>query len=163
MSKFKAGDFVYYPARGTQVFQLEDCSVFENYPICIYFDLADKGCKFETFTPEGYAHLNHEMPQIWHATQGNHAKLEDFYGERFERPPAPTTSPAIVREMLDRGDYVVPCWTSNEDDEPDEWSDYVLITCQTEEGCFIDGSGHGWTYVTPIDTRTGDEITEMPE
>lgn len=87
MSKFKAGDFVYYPAGGTQVFQLEDCKGFENYPICVCF--GDDDSKFETFTPEGYAHLNHETPQIWHATRGNHAKLEDFYGKTFDEPPVP--------------------------------------------------------------------------
>lgn len=161
MSKFKAGDFVYYPARGTQVFQLEDSSGFENYPICIYF--GDNGCKFETFTPEGFAHLHHKFPQIWHATRGKQARLERFYGEEFDEPPAPTTSHAIVREMLDRGDYVVPCWVSDEDDEPDMRSESTLIIGLFDDGGFMDWAGNNWTYVTPFDLRTGEAITELPE
>ena len=66
MSKeFKAGDPVYFPVQGTQVFQVEDYSCL-YYPLAVtfYYDDGDKG--FDTFTLEGFVSKTHKTPLLFH-------------------------------------------------------------------------------------------------
>lgn len=160
MSKFKAGDKVYCPHVGTQIFTLEDNDSV-HYPLCFtYYD--DDGCKLcITFTLAGMELKDYKTPQIFHATPEMKAKLEDFYSVEFEASPVNPTSKDIIQAMLERGDKFVPCWVSNSHNPVyvDEWT-FIYKVADTY---FLDEAGAGWAYATPFDPRTGDEITKLPE
>ena len=75
--KFKAGDLVYFPDKGTQIFRLDlikSTSIIEFYPLCIYFN--DNVNDYEAFTNEGRSYLGLD-PTIFHATPENHACQAD--------------------------------------------------------------------------------------
>ena len=87
------------------------------------------------------------------------AKLEDFYGDEFEKPSVKPTSREIIQAMLARGDKYVLCRATN--CESDDCY-FVLIERVFEDGGYIDGEGTIWDRAKPLDSRTGEEITELP-
>ena len=164
MSKeFKAGDFVYCPHIGTQIFALEDNDSV-NYPLCFtYYN--DGGYKVSiTFTLDGMEAKEYKTPQIFHATPEMKAKLDDLYGVEFEKPPVKPTSKEIVKAYLDRGDKVVPCWVSNINGQPTSVNKWVFIE-QVLDGDypFFDKDDRYWIHATPFDHTTLQPITELPE
>lgn len=161
MNKFKAGDLVYYPTMGTQVFQLDACRGRDCLPICIRFD-GDEGA-FEAFTSTGFVYLTDQLPKIFHATEENHALLEKLYGKEFQKPPTKPTSRDIIKAMLERGDKYVPCYVSRTYDPPNEGSYLDFIVCAHNDGRFYNQLRSGWKYATPFDPKTGEPITEIPE
>ena len=169
MSKeFKAGDPVYFPVQGTQVFQVEDYSCL-YYPLAVtfYYDDGDKG--FDTFTLEGFVSKTHKTPLLFHATPEMKAKLEDFYGVKFEEPPSKPTSCEIIKAKLNKSTEPVPCWVSNDPNcaQPtckDKWA----FIKEVDDGRFskfpyLDATGNWWMHATPFDYDTEQPITEMPE
>ena len=163
MSKFKAGDKVYCPHVGTQIFTLEDNDSV-NYPLCFtYYN--DGGYKVSiTFTLEGMEVKEYKTPQIFHATPEMKAKLDDLYGVEFEEPQAKPASKEIIKAMLDRGDKYVCCWVSNYRESPaedNEWA-YISDYCEEHSYRFITSYGDKWEYATPFDPHTGEAITELP-
>lgn len=145
---------------GTKVFQPEKCKSFVNYPVRICF--SDVDSDFESFTSRGLARIRNKLPQIFHATKENQAKLEAFHGIEFEKPPVKLTSKEIIKAMLERGDKCVPSWLSDYKENPttdDQW-DYAYYVEDGEK--IIDVDGHAWRYATPFDPRTGESITELP-
>lgn len=90
MSKeFKAGDKVYYPDRGTRVFQLDGRKSTGNYTTVYLYKylIATGDYVCETFTPEGFRDSEDDIPKLFHATPENHTLLEQLYGVEFEEPP----------------------------------------------------------------------------
>ena len=163
MSKFKVGEPVYYPARGTQVFQLENYTGL-YYPLIITFYDDDGDEDFDSFTLEGFLSKTHKAPQIFHATPENKAKLEALYGVEFEAPPVKPTSKEIVKAYLNRGDKSVCCWASNINEQPKSINKWVFIE-QVIDGDypFVDKDGCHWKHATPLDHTTLQPITELPK
>lgn len=164
MSKFDAGDLVYYPDKGTQIFQLEPYRSFMFFPVCICFDAGDDDDEsvVESFTSDGYLLVGHEVPKIFHATEENHALLEKLYGKEFQKPPTKPTSRDIIKAMLERGDKCVPCYVSDVFDNPFHIHEWTFI-CTVAYSRFLANNKESYKYATPFDPRTGEPITEMPE
>ena len=169
MSKeFKAGDPVYFPAKGTQVFQLEGYSGL-YYPLAITFydDDGDKG--LVTFTLEGFLSKTHKAPLLFHATPEMKAKLEALYGVEFETPPSKPTSREIIKAKLNKSTEPVPCWVSNVPDftQPNRTDVWAFIK-EVDDGQFskfpyLDATGNYWMHATPFDPRAVEAITELPK
>ena len=160
MSNFKAYDLVYYPTMGTQVFQLDECRGRDCLPICIRLD-GDEG-DFVAFTSTGFVHSTDQLPKIFHATEDNHALLEELYGKEFQKPPTKPTSRDIIRAMLERGDKCVPCYVSDVFDNPFHIHEWTFI-CTVAYSRFLANNKESYKYATPFDPKTGQPITEMPE
>lgn len=75
---FKVGDKVYYPARSTKIYRLENSMIYE-YP----FQLEGTD---DSFTYEGKFNSSDELASIFHATFENCKKLSSLYGIEFEEP-----------------------------------------------------------------------------
>lgn len=165
MKEFKAGDLVYYPDKGTQVFQLEPYSGLGPFPVCICFDDGDDDDEpvVESFTSDGYLLSGHETPKIFHVTEENHALLEKLYGKEFQKPPTKPTSRDIIQVLLNSGQKYVPCYVSSGIVAPNGGSYLDFIVCVHNDGRFYNQLGGGWKYATPFDPKTGQPITEMPE
>ncbi len=164
MKEFKEGDLVYCPIIGNNIYKLTgtislaSLQIDREYPIGI-----NKDNEHIPFQKNGFYHPKHKKPSLFHATPKNHAKLEAFYEEEFEKPPVAPSPKEIIQAMLKRGDKCVCCWVSDAKENPtadDRW------TCITS---YIDGSypfavstGSAWKYATPFDPRTGEAITELP-
>ena len=176
MSKeFKAGDLVYYPAQGTQVFQLEgNSSLYYPLAITFYDDDGDEG--FATFTLEGFLSKTHKAPLLFHATPEMKAKLEDLHGVEFETPPSKPTSHEIIKAKLNKSTEPVPCWVSNVPGWISNVPDFTQPTCkngwvfikEVDDGRFskfpyLDATGNYWMHATPFDPHTVEAITELPK
>lgn len=159
MNKFKAGDKVYCPHISTQVFQLHNRSGSLSYPLGItYYD--DGTERFISFTLDGFESKYYKTPQLFHATPEMKAKLEDLYGIKLEKPPTKPTSREIIQAMLAQGDKYVLCRVTDYDS--DDWY-FVLIERVCEDGGYTDSERTHWDCANPINPRTGEEITELPE
>lgn len=77
---FKDGDFVYFPRRGAEVFELKKPTDDPNmkYPLSIE--------EIGQFTEDGKLWVDDKVPSIWPATAENQKKLSEFYGMTFEEP-----------------------------------------------------------------------------
>ena len=166
MSKFDAGDLVYYPDKGTQVFQLEHYDGLGPSPVCICFydddDDGDDEPAMESFTSEGCLLSRVELPKIFHATEENHALLEKLYGKEFQKPPTKPSSRAIIKAMLERGDKCIPCYVSDVFNNPFHIHKWVFI-CTISDSRFLANNNESWKYATPFDPKTGEPITELPQ
>ena len=146
MNKFKIGDKVYFPKDGNKVFTIEEDEYTIRYPLRFGAN---------TFTRDGRRHARDITPSLFHATLENHKALEQLYGVEFEKPPVKPTSKEIIQAMLARGDKYVLCRVA----------EYVvaLIERVCENGGYIDDDGIIWDSAKPINPRTGETITELPE
>lgn len=160
MREFKVGDKVYFPRYSTRI-QTVRADGFTSSPHYKIAVCADGYC--ETFLPNGKMLSFVELPQIFHATEENKAKLEALYGVEFEKPPVKPTSKEIVQEMLARGDKYVCCWVDDFDENPTADNSWDYITDYMDDYYpFTISNGSGWKYATPFDPRTGEPITELP-
>ena len=89
------------------------------------------------------------------------AKLEDFYGDEFEKPSVKPTSREIIQAMLARGDKNVCCWVSQSDEYPTR-SSHLAFIGSVDNDVFIDEYDAIWRFATPFNLHTGTEITELP-
>ena len=154
--KFKVGDKVYCPMYGTSILK-----VFRNTSGCNLdshpFEIVVGGD--DILTNDGKI-INDVIPSIFHATPENHKALEQLYGVEFEKPPVKPTSREIIKATLARGDKYVLCRATN----CESYDCYfVLIERVFEDGGYSDSEGATWDSAEPINPRTGEEITELPE
>ncbi|OOS05981.1 hypothetical protein SAMN02745664_10219 [Moraxella cuniculi DSM 21768] len=167
MKKFKAGDKVYCPSLGREVYKvLENLSGGTDFPLCVH-----KGVKELTLTLEGFYYPTDPLLTILHATEENHALLEKLYGVEFEKPPAKPEPRAIIAALLEHNKYV-PCLVSDKDCEKDiikrfnANSDDKVIDCITQllgdYNSGYKGVDYRWKYAVPFDIKTGEVITQLP-
>lgn len=166
MKKFKAGDKVYCPRLGREVFTVLENIEGTKFPLSVY-----KGDKGLSFTLEGFFYSTDPTPTIIHATEENHALLEQLYGTEFEKPPVVPTPMEIIQALLKHNKYV-PCLVSDEDYEKDiikrfnANSDDTVIDCITQlldgYNSGYKGTNHNWKYAVPFDVKTGEVITQLP-
>lgn len=98
---FKAGDLVYYPNHGTEIYKLQESNRLD-FPLEI-----KNGSTWTIFRSNGKANSLSDMTQIFHATEDNCHLLSRLYGVEFEKPrPTPA---AIVKKMLNDGYTYVIC------------------------------------------------------
>lgn len=160
MSKFKAGDKVYYPKRSRSVLTVYEDGL-PSYPIHL------QG-RTEDFTRDGKSLEGDMTPSIFHATEENHALLEKLYGRKFEAPPTKPTSREIIKAMLERGDKNVLCWVGNTRKEVESGYLWKFITEYNENSDYPyvsegRGSVGSWVFAVPIDHKTEQPITELPQ
>lgn len=161
MNKFKDGDKVYIPMLSTKVLVVTINAPWRKdpYPIDIFST---------TFTIDGKIREEDKLPMIFPATEENHALLEKLYGVKFEKPPTPPSSREIIRAMLERGDKNVLCWVGNTRKEVESGYLWKFITEYNENSDYPyvsegRGSVGSWVFAIPIDHRTEQPITELPE
>lgn len=104
MEEFKVGDKVYCPKLGGGIYEL-----LKNqnllYPLGVeYHNACD--CR-------GNINPNSKVPDVFHATLDNKAKLESLYGIEFEEPKL--TGSELTKKLLKDGHRVL-CFVSDRDD-----------------------------------------------
>lgn len=150
---FKAGDLVYYPSRGIEIYKLQESNIL-GFPLEI-----KQGTICTIFRSNGNACMS-DMTQIFHATEENRELLSRLYGMEFESTkPTPYK---IIKHLLTKQKLVV-CAVSDENEESARESKIYDIVCFAKDGEFIDTAGYSWKYAIPIDLVTGKEITEIEE
>lgn len=161
MKKFKDGDKVYIPMLSTKVLVVTINATWRRspYPIDIFNT---------TYTIDGKIREKDKLPMIFPATKENHALLEKLYGVEFEKPPTPPSSREIIRAMLERGDKNVLCWVGNTRKEAESGYLWKFITEYNENSDYPyisegRGSVGSWVFAIPVDHRTEQPITELPE
>lgn len=160
MKKFKAGDKIYCPKLSNKVLVLRgDTYLAGSYPLRVVGT---------TFTIDGKIRGEDNLPLIFHATEENRLALEQLYGVEFEKPPTPPSSREIIKAMLERGDKNVLCWVGNTRKEAESGYLWKFITEYNENSDYPyvsegRGSVGSWVFAIPIDHRTEQPITEMPE
>ena len=150
MSKFKAGDLVYYPPLGNGIYRLEE-TAFGMLTLRI---LKDDFLE-ELFRADGKIRERENQQLL---EQARSLKLEDA-------PPKPTSS-EIIQAMLNKGEKSVPCWVSDCNEQPNAscpWAYIKMIIKQNDKILFMDERGVKWKYATPFDPKTDQPITELPE
>ena len=160
MSKFEAGDLVYFPEKFNQVLK-----VCKNSPNAYERETYPLNVAGYSITTDGKLKSN-KTTSIYLATPENKAKLEASYGIKLD--PAlviKLTSKDIVKTKLDKGIKNVCCWVSDTEEEPsaDEFSRMIHCVEDGDVTYFIDTDGHAWFYATPFDPDTDQPITELPE
>lgn len=151
---FKAGDKVYFPAASSSVLILKESDVDgPSYP----FEVMGY-----TFTKYGDRLTSDVRPSIFHATEENRKKLQDFYGERFDEPQVEPPNAKIVKGMIANGFKFIICYVSDTVETPDHNCRKAIVEGYDEDSLFpfmVDGEA-GWKYATPIDCR-GNRIVEL--
>ena len=139
MSKFKAGDKVYYPSSCGIVFTVED---FKNmfYPLMV-----DQTCIKES----GLLQSGDRAEVVFHATKENHTALSTLFPEiQFEPPPL--TNNEIVQNMLKEGKPVM-CYLSDDSYDMAVFKGiYGLAASYDGEYHGFDAGGSFWQYVVPM-------------
>ena len=98
MSKFKAGDLVYYPTESNRVLTI--CESYNpKYPIKVGGQI---------FTCDGKFVGDDAVPSIFPATPEKHTSLEQLHGIEFEAPHKPKTPKDVIQAMLDSDWDTVP-------------------------------------------------------
>lgn len=165
MKEFKVGDKVYFPAESTRVLTVSAAtSTVASEGVREYYKRYPLQLPDWEFTTDGKILYDGELPWLFHATPKNHALLEQLYGKEFEKPPAKTSSENIVQMMLERGSKFVPCWVSDNIQEPDPTDSWDFITeySKAKSHPYV-SVRFSWKYATPFDPNTGQPITELPE
>lgn len=103
-AKFKAGDKVYCPTLGNDIYTLKNAHADPNSPNNFILTTS-KGGLFEN---SGRMFAD-RLPRLFHANKKNHTLLEKLYGVAFEAPPTPKNPKEIIQAMLDDGWDSVPC------------------------------------------------------
>ena len=159
MSKFKAGDPVYYPQLGHNIYRLQP-TTSNPYPVKIY--LGDK--LEESFTGDGKLCEHDKAATLFHATPENQKKLEQLHGIKLEDTSPKPTSKEIIKMRLEKGENHLPCWVSDVNLQPNADCIWVFITSYDDEELlpYIDDMGHSWLFATPFNPLTREPITELP-
>lgn len=165
MSKqfFSEHDKVYCPSQGTKIFTLYSGGGTHPQPLMLY----DGDIALGVFNANGCDGAV-DVPKLFHATPETKEKLEDLYGVEFEKPPTPPSSREIIRAMLERGDKNVLCWVGNTRKEVESGYLWKFITEYNENSDYPyvsegRGSVGSWVFAIPLDHRTEQPITELPE
>lgn len=159
MKKFKVGDKVYYPALGEKVYTLLENDDDVDYPLYV-----KRGGQPYSLTIKGFFRRIDKVPSILHATEENHALLEKLYGVAFEKPPVKPEPMEIIQAMILRGDKYVPCYVG--DDEVLLYEDFeldFLFRINPYDSHPFCGHRGSWKYALPVDLRTGEVITKLPD
>ena len=151
---FKAGDLVYYPNRGTEIYKLQESNRLD-WPLEIQNDQI-----WSVFRSNGQANGLSDMTQIFHATEDNCYLLSKLYDREFEKP-----RPRQVIEHLLKTHKYVACYTSdvNEMPSPVSVKNFITHIRDRSDLPFEDAGGDGWRYAVPFDIKTGEVITEIEE
>ena len=160
MSKFKAGDWVYYPSRSNSVYKVTSVEESTEYPVHVLIE----SNYTTTFTKDGKEFINDTVAKIFPATEENHKLLERLYGMKFETPPSISIPKQIIQDLLNKGELFVPCWVSNDDRCPTRNNKWVFI-CEVDNSAypFTDSEGYYWMYATPFDIRTAKALVTLPD
>ena len=160
MSKFKAGDWVYYPTRSNSVYKVTAIEEDADYLVHVLID----GNYTITFTKDGKQYNSDNIAKIFPATEENHGLLERLYGMEFETPPPISIPKQIIQDLLNKGELFVPCWASDDDECPTRDNMWVFI-CGVDNSAypFTDTEGNYWMYATPFDIRTGKALVTLPD
>lgn len=153
---FKAGDKVYYPNRGTEIYKLQESNRLD-FPLEI-----KNGSTWTIFRSNGRANSVSDMTQIFHATEDNCHLLSKLYGIEFEKPrPTPKQ---VIKHLLRTHEYVA-CYTSdsNETPSPDSVKNFITHIHDSATLPFVDAELDEWRYAIPFDIKTGEVITEIEE
>ena len=138
MSKFKAGDKVYYPSSCGIVFTVED-SKNVLYPLMV-----DQTCIKES----GLLQSGDRAEVVFHATKENHAALSTLFPEiKFELPPL--TSNEIVQNMLKDGKPVM-CYLSDDSYDMAVFKGVYGLVASYDADEGFDAGGDCWKYVVPM-------------
>lgn len=152
--QFKAGDKVYFPTVSTSVLILKESDKDgRSYP----FEVIGY-----TFTKDGKLLTSDIRPSLFHATEENRKKLQDFYGERFEEPRIEPPNAKIVKGMIANGFKFIICYVSDTVENPDHNCRKAIVSGYDESSLFpfMVEDEAGWKYATPIDNH-GNRITEL--
>ena len=138
MSKFKAGDKVYYPSSCGIVFTVED-SKNVLYPLMV-----DQTCIKES----GLLQSGDRAEVVFHATKESHAALSTLFPEiEFELPPL--TSNEIVQNMLKEGKPVM-CYLSDDSYDMAVFKGIYGLVASYDADEGFDAGGSFWQYVVPM-------------
>lgn len=149
-SKFKAGDWVYYPVKGCELYKVVKVAKDDIYPVIL---------TGATFTKDGLAYSGEKAPSIFHATEENHELLSKLYGVDFEKPPLRGSE--LTKKLLDSGWKCVPCYVHDGSDTSAIRDTLVrVITKVNDNNEFFTENAFGWRYAVPIDPKTGKELTQ---
>ncbi|AKI28007.1 hypothetical protein [Moraxella catarrhalis] len=151
---FKAGDLVYYPNRGTEIYKLQESNIL-GFPLEI-----KQGTTCTLFCSDGKANPFGDMTQLFHATENNCHLLSKLYGIEFEKP----RTRQVVEHLLKTHEYVA-CYTSdsNETPSPDDVKKFITHIHNGATLPFVDDECNMWRYAIPFDIKTGEVITEIEE
>ena len=138
MSKFKAGDKVYYPSSCGIVFTVED-SKNVLYPLMV-----DQTCIKES----GLLQSGDRAEVVFHATKENHSALSTLFPEiQFELPPL--TDNEIVQHMLKEGKPVM-CYLSDDSYDMAVFKGIYGLVASYDADEGFDAGGEYWQYVVPM-------------
>lgn len=151
---FKAGDLVYYPSRGTEIYKLQESNRLD-FPLEI-----KQGTTWTIFRSDGKANSLSDMIQLFHATEENCYLLSKLYGIGFEKP----RTRQVVEHLLKTHKYVA-CYTSDFDEtpSPDSVKNFITHIHDSATLPFVDDECNMWRYAVPFDIKTGEVITEIEE
>lgn len=151
---FKAGDLVYYPSCGTEIYKLQESNHL-NFPLEI-----KHGQIWVLFRSDGKANSLSDMIQLFHATEENCYLLSKLYGIGFEKP----RTRQVVEHLLKTHKYVA-CYTSDFDEtpSPDSVKNFITHIHDSATLPFVDDECNMWRYAVPFDIKTGEVITEIEE
>lgn len=151
---FKAGDKVYCPKFGKEVYTLHSQNNV-NYPLYLMTKESST-----TVTYEGREYISDGFGCIFHATEKNQQLLSDLYGVQFADPATAKASKDVIKAMLEDKYTFVPCYVSDSSETPDEGNSTAFIA-GVEGKQYRDESDTGWIYATPIDIETGKVIIDF--
>lgn len=151
---FKAGDLVYYPSRGTEIYKLQESNRLD-FPLEI-----KHGPIWMFFRSNGRINSMNYMTQLFHATEENCYLLSKLYGIGFEKP----RTRQVVEHLLKTHKYVA-CYTSDFDEtpSPDSVKNFITHIHDSATLPFVDDECNMWRYAVPFDIKTGEVITEIEE
>ncbi|OAV36049.1 hypothetical protein AO364_1217 [Moraxella catarrhalis] len=151
---FKAGDLVYYPSRGIEIYKLQESNRLD-FPLEI-----KQGTTWTIFRSDGKANSLSDMIQLFHATEENCYLLSKLYGIGFEKP----RTRQVVEHLLKTHKYVA-CYTSDFDEtpSPDSVKNFITHIHDSATLPFVDDECNMWRYAVPFDIKTGEVITEIEE
>lgn len=160
---FKAGDKVYCPSLGREVYTVKKTVDSETFTLSI-----EGHNRQVSFTCKGMFYSADVVPSIFHATEESRALLEKLYGVEFEKPVTPKD---IIQALLKHNKYV-PCCVSNKCDEVQlveklargvsVLTDFIHTVDNGDFPPYTAIGGTWWRYAVPIDLKTGEIITELP-
>lgn len=139
MNEFKAGDLVYSPTEGMQVYQVVWRDNVNTYQI---------GVGTQTFTKQGMCINSQNHPSIFHATKENQALLESLYGVKFDDPPL-SDKEKVIEALKNANGKPVLCWV---------WGNLYDTWMIRAINLYIAGEGF-YTHATTVCYREAKPLT----
>lgn len=147
--EYKAGDKVYAPPIGTDIYTLENGDS-DSYAVKIPH--------VESFTLDGKLMRVHKLPTLFPVTEENHQLLSKLYGVEFKKPSLRGSE--LTKKLLENGWDCVPCWGSNCSDEHARQYKCKDIVYSLKSGSFCFENSMSCNFAVPFDPRTGKELTD---